>query len=154
MKSIFFLLLPFAVALSACDGDIVYSVQSELEADGWRQEQPLTFDVTITDTAQSYDVLINLRHTSSFPSQNLWLFTETFQPDSQVVRDTIECMLANTHGEWLGKGWGSLREMSVLYKQRYKFPQPGGYRFSIRHGMRVDALTGINDLGMEIVLHH
>lgn len=151
MRFVSLFIVPVAFLLASCGRNSVYSHQDVVPEEGWDVDSAYSHRVEIADTAVTYAVLINLRHTEAFPSQNLWLFTEIKTPSGGVEHDTIECMLADAHGAWLGHGWGSLREMNILFRQRLKFPEPGTYTFTLRHGMRLDPLPAINDVGVEVL---
>ena len=92
-----------------------------------------------------------MRHSNTFKTQNLWLFTETSLNGKLIKRDTVECFLANNAGEWLGSGFGSLHEMPILYEPKVAFKELGNYEISIRHGMRDMKLEGISDIGLQVI---
>jgi len=65
--------------------------------------------------------------------------------------------MANADGTWLGKGYGSIKENKLWYKENINFPVTGVYTVRIEHAMRkngtVDGiveLPGIIDVGVEI----
>jgi len=67
-----------------------------------------------------------------------------------MSRDTIEFVLADIEGRWLGKGWGAIKDNSVLLNRSMRFPLKGKYEFKIQQAMRVDTLDGISDIGIQI----
>jgi gliding motility-associated lipoprotein GldH len=81
----------------------------------------------------------------------LYLFLQTRFPNGNVSRDTLEIVLANAEGKWLGKGWGDIREDHVLLRKQLRFPLGGTYAFSVWQAMRQDTLKGIQDIGIQIV---
>ncbi len=138
------------LACPACKNDIMFSDVKTLPACGWEATHPAAFTFVTTDTTDTYNVLLYIRHRKNYPYQNLWLFVEKKLPDNTTVSDTIECYLSDQRGRWLGNGIGSILEMPVLYEQNIRFPKNGEYTYRIFHGMREDTLTGINDIGMSI----
>ncbi|MEI7502126.1 MAG: gliding motility lipoprotein GldH, partial [Paludibacter sp.] len=108
------------------------------------------FDIPITDTLATYNVYVNIRNIGDYPYQNLWFFLNKKSPDSVLIKDSIECYLADNRGKWLGKGVGSIFEMPVLYQQKVHFKNAGNYQYKIVHGMRDTILVGINDIGMRV----
>ena len=72
-------------------------------------------------------------------------------PNGNVSRDTIECMIANDEGKWLGKGWSDIKENNIQLKSGLRFPLTGNYKFLIQQAMRVDTLKGIVDIGLYII---
>lgn len=85
-----------------------------------------------------------------YPYQNLWLFCNEELPFGPLIRDTIECTLADEYGKWFGHGI-SLFQSSFPIRKQYLFPHTGQYTFSFRQGMRDDALTGIQEIGFRVV---
>ena len=115
----------------------------------WDKNKEYFFVVDIEDPAVSYNVSVSIRNNNLYPYQNLWLFYTTTQPGGLVLRDTIECMLADDYGKWLGSGI-SIYHLNIPLQTRYTFPQKGQYTFAIRQGMRDEKLKGIEQIGVRI----
>jgi gliding motility-associated lipoprotein GldH len=94
---------------------------------------------------------MNVRNNEEYPYSNIYFFINTILPDGKSARDTIECILANVRGKWLGKGMGSLKESNHLIRNNLHFPNSGTYRMEIEQAMRIDELTGIKDIGIELI---
>ncbi len=134
--------------LAGCGTRIIYAEQQPIPITGWEADSAVHFTFNITDTLAAYDLLIHVRHTQQYPYQNMWLFVEGVTPMGTDC-DTIEFYLADQRGQWLGNGWGNLRDMPVLYMQNVTFPA-GSYTCTIRQGMRDEYLRGINDIGLTV----
>ena len=67
-----------------------------------------------------------------------------------IKMDTLQYILAKPNGEWLGNGFGSVKEILLQYKNNYLFPNNGKYQIEIKHGMRADELKGMEDIGIKI----
>ncbi|RLD40915.1 MAG: gliding motility lipoprotein GldH, partial [Bacteroidetes bacterium] len=93
----------------------------------------------------------NIRNSTDYRYSNLYVFLITKFPNNNLTKDTIECILADREGRWLGKGWGAVKENTILLSERMRFPLKGKYEFMIQHAMRVDTLKGIRDVGIRIV---
>lgn len=144
MKKYLFFSVFIAFVLISCSNDIVYTEYRTLPLSGWDADSVLIFEVPITDTVNSYDIIVDIRHSTVYPYQNMWLFVNT---------DTIDFYLANQRGEWLGNGSGELREMPVLYKSDIRFDSAGTYNFSIIQAMRDKSLKGVRDVGLIVKRH-
>ena len=118
--------------------------------DIWPKDKAAKFVVPVSDTVAPYNFYINIRHTGKYRYSNLYLFMETRFPDGKYTRDTLEIMLANVQGKWLGKGWGEIKEDHVLLKRKLRFPLSGDYTFLIWQAMRVDTLKAVKSVGLEI----
>ncbi|MDX9768905.1 MAG: gliding motility lipoprotein GldH [Tenuifilaceae bacterium] len=148
----------FAVAVSiwailvfpSCSERSVYNSTVDIPKETWSADSIATFRVNITDTTSVHNVYINLRNTTSYPNSNLYLFIQTSSPNGAMLRDTMECVLADQRGRWLGKGFGALRDNQIPYKRYIRFPEAGTYEFSIQQGMRTNKLKGIASVGIRI----
>ena len=149
MKNSFWF-IAVVLLLFSCNSRDVYMQYVHVDKGNWHKDSVIKFDIAITDTVSHYNLYVNIRNRSEYPFQNMWLFVETFNPDSAVTRDTIEFYLADNKGKWLGTGVGAAYEMPVLYRQNLQFSQKGIYNFSVFHGMRDTVLKGINDVGMRL----
>jgi gliding motility-associated lipoprotein GldH len=76
---------------------------------------------------------------------------DTKFPNNNMSRDTLEFILADFEGKWLGKGWGSVKENTVLISADMRFPLSGIYEFKIQQAMRQDTLKGIKNMGIRII---
>jgi len=133
-----------SLVLSACNSKTLYSEYQSVDLTGWSMDSVYTFAVPVTDTVNAYDVILHVRHTDSYPYQNMWLFV-----NDGAKTDTIEFYLADDRGQWLGNGH-SLIDMPVLYRENIVF-QDSIYTIHIQQGMRDILLPGVSDIGVEIV---
>ncbi|GHT32694.1 gliding motility lipoprotein GldH [Bacteroidia bacterium] len=145
-----FLGLLVCVLLASCSGNRIYHDYAHISNNGWQQDAPAVFSVPVDDTIAVYNVIIDIRNRNEYPYQNLYLFARLTTPDGKTVGDTLNCILTDNQGRWLGKGIGSTSSLSVMYMPAVKFSKAGVYEFSIQHGMREDVLEGINDIGLRV----
>ena len=144
------LFLGLSILLHSCNLNSIYNESIAINEKGWYKEDMARFEVTIDDTIQAYDFYINIRNTTEYRYSNLYIFLNTIFPNSNMSRDTIEFVLADIEGRWLGKGWGAIKDNSVLLNRSMRFPLKGKYEFKIQQAMRVDTLDGISDIGIQI----
>jgi len=137
--------------LASCGRDVVYTDTVPMKDKTWELDNIPDFNVRINDTSQLNDISFTIRTGSSYPFRNLYLFVSAYSPDGRTVSDTIEYKLADEKGNWFGKGFGDIHELSLPYRSNVYFPVKGSYRFKIRHGMRIGSLTGVYDFGLRIV---
>jgi gliding motility-associated lipoprotein GldH len=150
-----FLRLPIVILLSfvlgSCNKGVVYSKYISFKDYEWHAKNVAVFDVEISDTQVLNNINFMVRHADAYPYSNLFLFVTSKYPDGKVLVDTMEIVLANQKGEWLGSGAGDIFDYKVPVKKNVRFPLAGKYQFSFEHGMRQDPLPLIMDLGFEIV---
>lgn len=137
-------------SLSGCNDGVVFQQSKILPEAGWHKDSVVTFEYEAADTAGVYDIVVDIRNNGSYKYQNFWLFISSTSPDGLVYSDSLECVLADFRGKWIGKGSGSLYHLPVSFMPQVKFPKQGVYKFSLIQGMREDCLLGINDIGIRV----
>ena len=146
-------ILPLAGLLlffASCNKDVVFDKSITVDERGWYKNDIARFDVVIEDSISAFNYYLNLRHSVEYRYSNLFVFMQTTYPNGNISRDTIEFVLADKSGKWFGKGWGEIKDNSVLLVEGIKFPLRGSYTFQIQHAMRVDTLKGISNIGITI----
>ncbi|MGI9551766.1 MAG: gliding motility lipoprotein GldH, partial [Aurantibacter sp.] len=123
----------------------------------WSKDSIVKFTFSEIDTLLNHNIFINVRNDQTFPYNNLFLIAELNYPSGESVRDTLEYEMALPDGTWLGKGYGSIKENKLWYKENIVFPSSGVYTLQLSHAMRkngavegVANLEGITDVGFEI----
>jgi gliding motility-associated lipoprotein GldH len=149
-NSIYLLIIFLGLSLGSCNKNIVFSEYKTFSNCEWLAKEKAVFDLEITDTQTLNNIYLMLRHSEAYPYNNLFVFVTTKYPDGKVITDTMEVVLANQKGEWLGNGMGDIFDFKVPIKKNVRFPLGGKYQFSFEQGMRVDPLPMIMDFGFEI----
>lgn len=149
--------LMIAMSMVSCDRSIIKSEYRATDGGAWNKDSIMEFTFSEIDTVQHYNMFINLRNDAAFPYNNLFLIAELNFPSGNIVTDTLEYEMALPNGEWLGQGYGSIKENKLWYKENIVFPSSGVYTLRLSHAMRkngsVDGvvnLDGVTDVGFEI----
>jgi gliding motility-associated lipoprotein GldH len=138
---------------SACDPNIIYDEYQHISKDLWNRFDVKKFDIVVNDTVSFNDFYIDVRNTTDYQFSNLYLFIDSQFPNGQVYRDTIECILADRQGKWLGRGLGKIRDNRFLFKSMVRFSLKGTYVLKIQQAMRTEDLAGIADIGLRLEKH-
>lgn len=138
------------IFLTGCHSKTLYDHNKNLPGDVWKSDQIIRFDVDLEDTVNICKFYLNIRHRTSYRYANIFLFINTTFPDGKEARDTVECILADPSGKWLGRGISNIRDNQVLLRRGLRFPQKGTYIFEFEQAMREPELEGIMDLGLRI----
>lgn len=149
-KQINWLMLVPLLLLFACETSVVFQQQKAIPLEGWHYRDTIIFEASITDTIALHTMHLDIRNTVDYRYSNLFIFLDIEFPDGMILRDTIECILADRQGSWTGKGFGKMRTNRFLFRDDVWFPQQGVYTFRIFQGMREDQLQGIADIGIRI----
>jgi len=124
----------------SCNNNIVFEDYSVFKNQTWNADSSVVFNCFITDTIYKNQIFIKVRHTTDYEFQNLFLFIKTEKTD------TLELLLANKAGRWLGKGVGDIRETEFVYKKDKVFFKKGDFTFEIKQAMRYGELEKIQHL--------
>jgi len=139
------------ISISCKKESTVYSKYYYFEKQEWSSKDTAKFRVDIIDTTSLCDVNIKIRHGELYPYSNLYVFLTTIYPDNRKQTDTIECILANSKGEWYGSGLGDMYDITLPIKKNIRFAKSGVYQFYFVQAMRQDPLPNISEFGFEII---
>lgn len=152
-KKIIFFLIFIYVVFSACENN-TYKNYYSFENASWNTDSIVNFTFQILDTTKYYDISLKIRHNVYYEYQNLFLFLDGFS------KDTVEIMLADKNGKWLGNGISDIREYEFLLEQQKQFFELKKYTLSVEQAMRYGSLEKLNDLnhitdlGLIVKEHH
>jgi gliding motility-associated lipoprotein GldH len=149
-KQSFILILASLILLFSCSSKVVFTDSHDMPGNTWKLMDIPTFEVPVNDTVTRNNVFFTIRTGSAYPFRNIYLFVTTTSPDGKKLTDTLQYNLADDKGKRHGKGFGDIRELNLPYKSNVFFPVKGTYQFKIQHGMRVEDLKGVYDLGIRI----
>ena len=143
-------MIPVLIALCACDTGRIYESNVKIPAGGWQYTEHARFEADITDTISPCNIYINIRNNSRYKNMELWLFVNVYSPAGFMERDTVQIMLADHRGKWLGHGLGDKFDVRMVFRKSVRFPVTGKYVFEYEHAMRDELLVGIEDIGLRI----
>jgi len=138
------------ISFYSCDPNRIFDEYKDIKNSVWKQTDNIKFNVIIEDTLTPHNFFINVRNTCNYRFSNLYIFLNTEYPNGKISRDTINCLLADDDGKWLGKGLGDIKDNQYLLKKGVRFHQKGTYSFGLEQAMRIDTLQGIKSMGIRI----
>ena len=139
------------LGLFSCDSNKVFEEYIEVENANWQKENIASFEFIAKDTITAHNIYINIRNTGDYLYSNLYLFVTMKGPNGGILKDTVNCILADNRGKWLGSGVGDLWDLQIPYVGGFKFAQTGSYIISYEQAMRVEkGLKGITDIGLRV----
>jgi gliding motility-associated lipoprotein GldH len=152
MKKLFSL-LSFAFLLVACDQEKVYHAYVDFEERIWLVNKVPQFTFAIEDTTQTYDVFCNIRNTTQYPWSRIFIqytLSDTLghvQEDRLLQDHLFDAKTGEPHGT---SALGDLYDHDIPVLKNYKFSNAGPHRIRFEQKMRMDSLTGIVSLGLEV----
>jgi gliding motility-associated lipoprotein GldH len=149
-KSIILFIITTTCIFISCDRNRIYEEYVEIDDYIWSSSVPLRFEFEIEDPLPLHNIIINVRHATIYPYSNLWLFVTTIAPNGNIIKDTVECVLAAPNGRWKGSGLGDIWDYPEPWMQNIRFAMPGKHRIEIEHAMRDTLLPAIMDIGIRV----
>ena len=149
MRNLCFFLASVLV-LSSCESNSVFEGNQPVNPQGWKAFDPVHFEFETNDTIKLHNFYLNVRNREDYAYSTLFFFVEMEFPNGKKSVDTVECLLANEQGQWLGEPTANIFSHEFLYQRAKKFPLGGRYKVDIRQGMRPDELEGLTDVGFKL----
>lgn len=138
-----YLLLLLWSTVSACQNNTYYHSYQSASTAGWHKND--TFVYTLPDTIhlQDYEYEIGIRHKDTYKYRDLWLM---------INKDTLHLYLADSIGNWKGKGIGNTRQLMYSWETNQQL-QDSIAEFRMIHIMKDSILPDIQDIGLQIKKH-
>ena len=158
MKIRILLVITFTVIFLGCNDSILYREFINL-GKSWPLSKKVSFNIdkTTFNIDYDYDIYIHLRNNNEYQYSNIFLIGIIKDSINIIEKDTLEYVMANSEGKWLGKGFSSLKESKLWWKSNYKFPDVNTLTFEIDQVTRKNGsqyqdndLRGIVDIGLSI----
>ena len=129
-----------AIVVTSCNSNIVFDDYNSFENQSWNADSSVIFNFSITDTTVLNQLVVKVRHTIDYEFQNLFLFVKAEE------LDTLEILLSNKEGKWLGSGISDIREVEFICEDCPNFDKKGNYTIEIEQAMRYGKLNKIQNL--------
>lgn len=115
--------------------------------DAWDPLDELVFKTEIPGASGACDVVLTVRHTDSYPSQELRLIVGVHDGNAGEASDTVVLRLADEEGRWLGKtSYGVVTMTDTL--RRGIIPTRGGM-ITVRPDSKIP-VSGISKIGISL----
>ena len=136
----------------ACDSKRVFDGKKDFTEGYWVFNNPAEFEFEIDDIDNTYNLIFNIRNTSKYQYQNIYL--QYYLEDSTgrlVSKELKNIQLFNSiTGVPLGKGLGDIFDVERTFLENYSFTDPGKYQLRIDQFMRQDSLPEILAVGLRV----
>lgn len=151
------LLIFILINFCSCSSDIFYSDFKDF-SDGWELSEPVTFELNKTPNSNG-NIFINIRNDNNYPFSNIYLISTFLKDGVEVSTDTLEYLMADSSGKYLGKGFGNVKESLLSWKKNINFSRESKYSVVLKHAMRenqnefgLQNLPGIISVGITLKL--
>lgn len=117
----------------------------------WPKSEIQKFQFEIKEAQNPKNIIFVVRNNNEYPYLDLNLKVITRVDSTKVIlSDRVKLQLAESNGEWKGKGFGDTKEVLFTYKSQFKFPENGLYTLEVSPEMVRKTLLGIEDFGIKI----
>jgi len=137
--------------ISACEPAPFYSESQIVDANGWAYDIKKDFEVEVSDTSMYYDLHLNVKHSTTYSYQNMYMKVTTSFPNKEDKTEQLNIDVAEKKGNWIGKCSNETCQIKVYLLEKFKFAEPGKYTFSFEQDGRDNPLMGIEELQLDII---
>lgn len=146
------ILLFLIIFMASCQNDTRYHSYNSTSVDGWNKSDILVYDIPQSFEKGKYEIEIGIRHTEIYKYKNLWIEVKSNLTDAKKQEcDSIQLILADKSGKWLGKGIAGIYQNDSLLTYNITVNNTNKAKMSIRHIMRDKQLKGIRDVGIKLI---
>jgi len=138
------------MGMYGCNTNNLVDTNEEMPQRNWSYVQKVKAIVMIKDQTKAVDLKFKLRHTGEYRYANIFILMSLSGPGMPKVTRRYEYRLAESDGQWLGKGSGNLFTYTLPLLSDYHFPQAGTYTIEVEQNMRDNPLKEISDAGISV----
>jgi len=146
------LLASLFLIVFGCNSNSIFEDKKDFNSRYWIFNDPAEFEFEINEPNKSYDFLFNIRNTSKYQYQNIYL--QYYLEDSTgrlLSKELKSVQLFNPKtGIPLGKGLGDLFDTERTFIENFKIENIGRYKIRIDQFMRQDSLPEILSIGLKV----
>jgi len=145
-------LMLFSFSLSNCSDGTIYNKYKDLNEGYWSVNEPLSFEFTINDTSQNYQLDYYVRNSMQYDYYNLYIAYSLENGQGDTLRSSMhESNLVDpTSGKPFGSSAGDYYDHQIPLFDDFHFSDTGTYKFSMRQYMREDTVMGIHAMGLRV----
>jgi len=145
-------LISIVLTFLSCNQTTVFEGYKSFKNQEWNTDSLVKFDYFINDTITKHKLILKIRHSVDYEFQNLFLFIY-----SGSSKDTVELLIADNKGKWLGKGIGDIREVEIVIENEKTYNKKENQTFTIeqatRYGLnpKIKNLKYIDAVGVTVI---
>mgnify|MGYP006092300485 CR=1 FL=1 len=147
-----FFLLTFLLIQSCSDQNLIKPYEF---SNGWKTNEVVEFDFKAQDHSSNKNLYLTLRHNKNYAFANIFLITTIKFENDSIQTDTLEYVLSQKNGKWLGEKKLSIVEHTLVYKKNLKLVKDSTYTVTVSNSMRlineispIQNLENVLDLGL------
>ncbi len=135
--------------LSSCGDIAIYDKAHTFKERSWGSADTAKFSLDISDTLQTYNLILTLRNSTNYAWSNLWVHIATTAPDGTTSKVAQRINIARPDGSWIGRVSGTIVESKLHYRTT-KFPLSGNYTFAIVQATQEEQIDELLDISLRV----
>ena len=150
---LFGFIITMALLITACDENRIFQKNIDFNDQEWLVSNRPTFEFTVAEITQKYNVYCNIRNEVSYPKANLYFTYYISDSTGKELQKRLvsEYLFDKKTGKPFGSsGLGDIYDHQILIEKNYTFKHPGKYNIMFEQFMRTDTLTGILAIGLRV----
>lgn len=136
--------------LIGCGKSYFFSETTSIPAETWTYANIPEFEVSVEDVTAKYNLLLDITHDADFPYQNIYIKFHATDPTGRETITQVPVDLANKGGVWFGDCGDKWCHLEGFLQKNLQFSEAGKYLFKLEQYMRIEALEGIQSVGLKI----
>jgi gliding motility-associated lipoprotein GldH len=136
--------------ICSCGQKKIYEKEYDIANQSWQYKDTLDFSFDIKDTLQIYDIVLHVKHKTSYPFQNMYAKISTAFPNGKRIEQVLSIELAEPSGKWNGDANSEHSDFHLAIQPDAYFNLAGKHTITLAQFMRVDSLKGIEKIGLAI----
>lgn len=113
-------------------------------------DDTLSFEFSINDTIQLYDLFLEVDHTLDVLHQNYYFKVRTAVDEDMIQEQIVSLELADAKGYWLGNCSGDECVRTIPFLINTRFEKEGRYKVELQPYARDSIIKGINSFSLGI----
>lgn len=150
MKKYFLIIAALIVIASCTSKNKVFDKSVKFDNYDWNMDKVVSFDVTIEDTAATYNVYLPVRHTENYPYDGLLINVTYTSPNGEEHTKNHKLTFRDADGKFTGDGSGEIWDENPVIMEKANFNAKGTYKFEIINDMPTTPTQGIMELGLRV----
>jgi gliding motility-associated lipoprotein GldH len=148
MKKLILIFIPVIIVLTSCNPRKIYEKHFDIDRITWNRFDVKTFKVEIKDISANYAFYAAIRHLTDVPFRFLTIKFIIYTPSGERRILEQKILLKDNDGNLLGDGMGDLWDVNHLFRDNFKFTEPGICTVEISSTMSQADLPGIMQVGL------
>lgn len=150
MKNTCFTLIAVLLLFSSCKKTEVYrKFNDDFVENRWENNAVQSFDFSIEDDKQLYDVVLNFSHVYDYQFESIPLTVSIFNPKGEEEKLSFDLKIKDENGKELADCGGDFCDLKYKIKGK-TILQKGNYKINISHNFKGPYLPNVLGVGLEI----